>query len=130
MNIRVIIGCCPKPFVEQFNIVQQNAIKSWKHMKHPHVENIRIKESDRILAVATELRKMGIKVIEHRDGLDIEGKDRVQPATIETYDDHRIAMAFSVTGLKTGEITIKDPGCVAKTYPTFFQDLFRLCGTG
>lgn len=42
MNIRVIIGCCPKPFVEQFNIVQQNAIKSWKHMKHPHVENIRI----------------------------------------------------------------------------------------
>jgi 3-phosphoshikimate 1-carboxyvinyltransferase len=86
---------------------------------------IRHHESDRIAAIAAELRRIGATVREFDDGLEIE-PSRLRPAAIETYDDHRIAMAFAIAGLKLGGITIKDPGCVAKTYPEFFGDLARI----
>jgi 3-phosphoshikimate 1-carboxyvinyltransferase len=88
---------------------------------------IRHHESDRIAAIATELRRIGATVREFDDGLEIE-PSRLHPAAIETYDDHRIAMAFAVPGLKIGGLRIKDPGCVAKTYPDFFSDMARLVG--
>ncbi len=83
---------------------------------------IRHHESDRITAVATELRRLGATVEEFDDGLAIE-PSRLHSATIETYDDHRIAMAFAVVGLKVAGVRIANPGCVAKTYPDFFTDL-------
>ena len=83
---------------------------------------IRHHESDRISAVATELRRLGATVEEFGDGLAIEPSG-LHPATIETYDDHRIAMAFAVAGLKVAGVRIANPGCVAKTYPEFFADL-------
>jgi 3-phosphoshikimate 1-carboxyvinyltransferase len=90
-----------------------------------NVKFIRHHESDRIHALATELARMGVKVAEHEDGLEI-APGRPQPAAIETYDDHRIAMSFAITGLKIPGVRIKDPGCVSKTYPHFFVDLAAL----
>jgi 3-phosphoshikimate 1-carboxyvinyltransferase len=86
---------------------------------------IRHHESDRLQALAVELRRLGVSVEEYRDGMLIE-PSRVRAATIETYEDHRIAMAFAVAGLKAEGIRIRNPGCVSKTYPNFLRDLFRL----
>jgi 3-phosphoshikimate 1-carboxyvinyltransferase len=86
---------------------------------------IRHHESDRIAALATELRRAGATVVEFEDGLEIQPSP-LRHATIETYDDHRIAMAFAVAGLKAEGVRIRNPGCVAKTWPEFFDDLERL----
>jgi len=91
-----------------------------------NVAHIRHKETDRIAALATELRKLGATVDEHPDGLVIIPPPRLSPAAIATYDDHRMAMAFALAGLKAEGVTILDPGCVAKTYPGFWDDLAAL----
>lgn len=86
---------------------------------------IRGKESDRIGDVITELRRCGIEAIEHDDGLTITpGQPR--PARIHTYDDHRMAMAFALIGLRVPGIEIEDPECVAKTFPGYFKALDQL----
>ena len=90
-----------------------------------NVKFIRHHESDRIHALAVELARLGVKVVEHEDGLTIEPACPI-PAAIETYDDHRIAMSFAIVGLKIPGVRIKDPGCVSKTYPHFFVDLAAL----
>ncbi len=90
-----------------------------------NVEHIRYKETDRIKAVVTELRRLGVKVEEFPDKLKIE-PGPITPAAIETYHDHRMAMAFAVTGLKVPGIVIKDPGCTAKTFPDYFTRFFRM----
>jgi 3-phosphoshikimate 1-carboxyvinyltransferase len=90
-----------------------------------NVEHIRYKETDRILAVVTELRRLGVKVEEFADHLIIEPSP-ITPAAIETYHDHRMAMAFAVTGLKVPGIIIKDPGCTAKTFPDYFTRFFQM----
>ena len=90
-----------------------------------NVAFIRHHESDRIRALATELRRLGAAVREFDDGLEI-APSTLHPATIETYDDHRLAMAFAIVGLKLPGVRIKDPSCVAKTYPGFFTDLHKL----
>jgi len=83
----------------------------------------RVKETDRIAAMATELRKLGATVEEGRDSLRIEPPARLQPATIDTYDDHRMAMCFSLAALGGVAIRINDPDCVAKTFPGYFDAL-------
>lgn len=88
------------------------------------VGHIRHKETDRIGAVATELRKLGATVEERDDGLRIT-PGILRPATIDTYDDHRMAMSFALAGLQQSGVRINDPGCTAKTYPRFFDDLAR-----
>src|SRR5271154_4180069 len=90
-----------------------------------NVAFIRHHESDRIRALATELRRLGATVVENDDGLEI-APSAMHPAAVETYDDHRIAMSFAVTGLKLGGLKIKDPACVAKTFPDFFDRLAAL----
>jgi 3-phosphoshikimate 1-carboxyvinyltransferase len=89
------------------------------------VSFIRHHESDRLRALATELQRLGASVREYEDGILIE-PSRIGAAAIKTYDDHRIAMAFAVAGLKNAGIRIRNPGCVSKTYPDFFRDLARL----
>ncbi|WP_165227988.1 3-phosphoshikimate 1-carboxyvinyltransferase [Aquisphaera insulae] len=93
-----------------------------------NVGHIRHKETDRIAAIAAELRKLGATVEELPDGLVITPPDAgaTGPATIATYDDHRMAMSFALAGLKVPGVTIRDPGCVAKTYPGFWEDLGAL----
>ena len=88
---------------------------------------IRHHESDRIHALATELARLGGAVREFDDGLEILPSP-LHRALVETYDDHRIAMAFAVAGLKLAGVRIKNPGCVAKTYPQFFKHLASLAG--
>src|SRR5262249_38081585 len=88
-----------------------------------NVEHMRWKETDRVNAVVTELRRMGIGVDEHRDGLTIQ-PGRPAATVVQTYRAHRIAMAFAVTGVAAGGLAIADPGCVAKTFPGFFAQLF------
>lgn len=83
---------------------------------------IRSKETDRIAAVVAELARCGIRADEHEDGFEIF-PGPVRPATIQTYDDHRMAMSFSLLGLRSSGIEIADPGCVSKTFPTFFEVL-------
>ena len=93
-----------------------------------NVGHIRHKETDRIAALGAELRKLGAEVTEQADGLILFPPDRLAAtdARISTYDDHRMAMAFALVGLKVPGLTILDPGCVAKTYPEFWADLGRL----
>ncbi|WP_329182766.1 3-phosphoshikimate 1-carboxyvinyltransferase [Actinacidiphila glaucinigra] len=90
-----------------------------------NIASLRVKECDRIAAVTTELRKMGIEVEEHPDAMYITG-GTPHGAVIDTYDDHRIAMTFAIGGLRTEGVVIKDPGCVAKSFPTFWQTLDTL----
>ena len=93
-----------------------------------NVAHIRHKETDRIAAVANELRKLGAQVAEHEDGLEITPGQHT-PAVIDTYQDHRMAMSFAIAGLKLPGIVIRDPGCTAKTYPRFFDDLDQARGS-
>lgn len=86
---------------------------------------IRAKETDRIAAVVTELQRLGIQADATSDGFRIH-PGRPRHAAVRTYDDHRMAMAFSVVGLASGAVDIVDPDCVAKTYPGFFADVERL----
>jgi 3-phosphoshikimate 1-carboxyvinyltransferase len=80
----------------------------------------RVKETDRIAAMATELRKLGAVVSAGHDQLTVSPPRRLVPATIATYDDHRMAMCFSLAALGGIPIRILDPNCVAKTFPDYF----------
>ena len=85
-------------------------------------QELRVKESDRIAAVAENLRRMGAEVEEFPDGLRIPGRQRLRGAEIASYGDHRIAMAFSIAGLVAdGTTTIEDSACVQISFPTFFE---------
>jgi 3-phosphoshikimate 1-carboxyvinyltransferase len=90
------------------------------------VEHIRHKESNRIGDLARELRKLGAIVHERQDGLQIV-PGKLHGNTLQTYDDHRMAMSLSLAGLRIPGVTILDPGCTSKTYPDFFADLARVC---
>ncbi len=87
-----------------------------------NIEHTRWQETDRIFAMVTELRKLGVPVVEHQDGLEISPSP-ITPAAIDTYHDHRVAMAFSLIGLKVPGIRINDPDCVRKTFPDYFEVL-------
>ena len=95
-----------------------------------NVGNLRVKETDRLAALQTELTKLGAKVRIEGDDLFITppNGNRITPAAIDTYDDHRMAMSFAVVGLAAPApgITINDPACVNKTFPEFFSYLHRL----
>jgi len=88
-----------------------------------NVWNLRVKETDRLAALETELRKLGATVTTTRDSITIDPPATPRPAQIATYDDHRMAMAFAIAGLRVPGVVIEDPGCTAKTYPEFFADL-------
>jgi 3-phosphoshikimate 1-carboxyvinyltransferase len=87
-----------------------------------NVEHVRHKETDRIAAVVQELRRLGITVDERADGLTIH-PGAPSPGTVHTYDDHRMAMSFAILGTVSHGIVIDDPGCVAKTFPDYFERL-------
>jgi len=92
-----------------------------------NVRHVRHKETDRIAALATELRKLGATVDQREDGLTIV-PGRLQGATIDTYDDHRMAMSFALAGLRQAGVRINNPECTAKTYPDYFSDLSATFG--
>jgi 3-phosphoshikimate 1-carboxyvinyltransferase len=92
-----------------------------------NVAQIRHKETDRLAACATELRRLGVSVEELPDGLVIQPA-QPQPAVVQTYDDHRMAMSFAITATRSPGVRIADPACVAKTVPSFWSLLFPLLG--
>jgi 3-phosphoshikimate 1-carboxyvinyltransferase len=93
-----------------------------------NVGNLRIKETDRMAALQTELTKLGAQVRVTGDDLSITPppNNQITPAAIDTYDDHRMAMGFAMAGLPQGSVTINDPDCVNKTFPDFFDTLATL----
>ena len=91
-----------------------------------NIASWRVKETDRLSAMATELRKLGATVEEGADYMTVTPPKEIQPATIDTYDDHRMAMCFSLASLdgaarRGAVIRINDPQCVAKTFPDYFE---------
>jgi 3-phosphoshikimate 1-carboxyvinyltransferase len=86
-----------------------------------NIYNWRVKETDRLNAMATELRKLGATVDEGEDYIYVEPLADVQHAAIDTYNDHRIAMCFSLVAFSNSQVTINDPGCTSKTFPTYFE---------
>ncbi|MCL2710205.1 MAG: 3-phosphoshikimate 1-carboxyvinyltransferase [Planctomycetaceae bacterium] len=91
-----------------------------------NIEHVRFKETDRIADLATELRRFGATVEEHQDGLRITPPTVLTPATVQTYDDHRMAMSFAIAGLRLPGVVICDPDCTQKTFPEFFETLEKL----
>lgn len=88
---------------------------------------LRVKESDRLAAVAENLSRMGARVKEHPDGLDIEGSSTLHGGEIESFADHRIAMAFTIAALAArGETTLRNADCVAVSFPDFYETLEEL----
>ena len=88
-----------------------------------NIYNWRVKETDRLFAMATELRKVGAEVEEGEDYLKITAPKVLKHAAIDTYDDHRMAMCFSLLALDPASVTINEPECTAKTFPTYFDVL-------
>jgi len=88
-----------------------------------NIYNWRVKETDRLFAMATELRKVGAEVEEGEDYLKITPPKQLKHADIDTYDDHRMAMCFSLLALDPVSVTINEPECTAKTFPTYFDVL-------
>ncbi len=85
-----------------------------------NIYNWRVKETDRLTAMATELRKVGAEVVEGHDFIEITPPAQLKHAAIDTYNDHRIAMCFSLVALSDTPVTINDPGCTSKTFPDYF----------
>jgi len=91
-------------------------------VKFTDLGRLRVQECERVVALKTELTKCGAKVIEAGDTLTVF-PSALHGAEIETYNDHRMAMCFAILGLKVPGIKIKNPACVKKTFPNFFQKL-------
>jgi len=90
------------------------------------IASARFKETDRIHAACTELARLGVRLEEHEDGMTIYPCSTFKPSNVQTYNDHRMAMAFSLIGLRFDGITIENPSCVSKTFPNFFEVLEAL----
>ncbi|CDH34979.1 3-phosphoshikimate 1-carboxyvinyltransferase [Xenorhabdus bovienii] len=91
-----------------------------------NIYNWRVKETDRLNAMATELRKIGAEVEEGHDYIRVVPPQKLNHAEIATYNDHRMAMCFSLVALSDTPVTILDPGCTAKTFPDYFNQLEKL----
>ncbi|MBM3495124.1 MAG: 3-phosphoshikimate 1-carboxyvinyltransferase [Armatimonadetes bacterium] len=90
-----------------------------------NVAHIRLKECDRLAAITTELRRLGVRCDEHPDGITIHSS-RPSGAVVDTYNDHRIAMSFALIGLRVPGVAIRNPACVSKTFPGYFAELERV----
>lgn len=91
-----------------------------------NIYNWRVKETDRLTAMATELRKVGAEVVEGEDYISVTPPTSLKHAAIDTYNDHRVAMCFSLVALSDTAVTINDPKCTAKTFPDYFDKLAQL----
>jgi 3-phosphoshikimate 1-carboxyvinyltransferase len=92
-----------------------------------NIASWRVKETDRIAAMAIELRKLGATVVEGSDFISITPPAQIKLASIDTYDDHRMAMCFSLAAFGGAGVRINDPKCVAKTFPNYFAEFKKIC---
>ncbi len=105
--------------------VAYGKLKEHPPLRFVDLGRLRIQECERVVALRTELIKCGATVVEEGDTLTIF-PSQLHGAEIETYNDHRMAMCFAILGLKVPGIKIKNPACVKKTFPNFFQKLAAL----
>ncbi|UOO91262.1 3-phosphoshikimate 1-carboxyvinyltransferase [Vitreoscilla massiliensis] len=104
------------------------AVASGQPCSIRNIESWRVKETDRLSAMTTELRKLGVLVTEGQDYISIHAQAPLKPnVRIDTYDDHRMAMCFSLIALLDTPIIIIEPECVNKTFPTYFKEFAKLC---
>jgi len=90
------------------------------------IASARVKETDRVHATCVELERLGVSVEEHEDGMTIHPVEKMRPAIIQTYNDHRMAMSFALIGLRFDGVVIENPACVSKTFPNYFDVLETL----
>jgi 3-phosphoshikimate 1-carboxyvinyltransferase len=90
------------------------------------IASARLKECDRVSATCRELARLGVEVVEREDGMVIQPCHHMHGDRVQTYDDHRMAMAFALAGLRVPGIVIENPGCVAKSFPEFFDVLAQV----
>jgi 3-phosphoshikimate 1-carboxyvinyltransferase len=90
------------------------------------IASARVKETDRVHATCIELKRLGVQVEEYEDGMTVHPCQTFKPANVQTYNDHRMAMAFSLIGLRFDGVTIENPSCVSKTFPNYFEVLETL----
>ena len=102
------------------------ALKSSKPIEIFNVEHVRYKETDRISIIARELSKLGIKVEEKKDGLILNNSDNLNSADLNSENDHRLFMAFSIAGMYIGNCTVSDPESVKISYPDFISEMKRI----
>jgi 3-phosphoshikimate 1-carboxyvinyltransferase len=119
-----IVGADAVALIDEIPVLAAIAAFSEEGIGVRDAKELRVKESDRIAAIATNLRAMGAQVEEHEDGLRIPGGQTLHGAEIESFGDHRIAMAFSIAALRAqGETLIRGSECAAISYPAFFSTL-------
>ena len=105
------------------------ALKTEGAVRLTGIASWRVKETDRIAAMAAEMNKFGARVVSGPDWIEVErGATVAENVEVATYDDHRMAMSFSLAAAAGVPVVIKDPGCTAKTYPAYFDEFFRIIG--
>ncbi|MBI5410220.1 MAG: 3-phosphoshikimate 1-carboxyvinyltransferase [Nitrospirae bacterium] len=115
--------------IDEFPILCVAAALAQGKTKITGAKELRVKESDRIATVASELRKMGVNVAELEDGLIIEGREKLRSAVVQSYGDHRIAMSLAVAGLLAdGETVVSDTDCINTSFPGFMEIMRKLEG--
>lgn len=120
----VVSGADSAALIDEIPVLAATAPYSENGLEVRDAKELRVKESDRIAAVAANLRKMGAEVEERPDGLRIPGRQRLHGAELDSFGDHRIAMAFAVAALRAeGETLIQGADAAGVSYPSFFEDL-------
>jgi 3-phosphoshikimate 1-carboxyvinyltransferase len=120
----VIAGADTAALIDEIPVLAAIAPHSENGLEVKDGKELRVKESDRIAAVATNLRKMGAEIEERPDGMKIPGGQHLHGAELESFGDHRIAMAFAVAALRAeGETRLHGADAAGVSYPTFFRDL-------
>jgi 3-phosphoshikimate 1-carboxyvinyltransferase len=123
----MFIDCIKTPDLFQTYAVTAAALKLNVHFSG--LQSLRLKETDRIWAVCSELSKMGVEFAypaPHEVTINAQNSRFDKPYSIETYEDHRMAMAFTPLVLKLPSLTIQDPNVVKKSYPTFWADIQKV----
>jgi 3-phosphoshikimate 1-carboxyvinyltransferase len=122
-----IAGADTAALIDEIPVLAAIAPYTQQGIEVRDAKELRVKESDRIASIATDLRAMGAAVEEREDGLKIPGGQSLHGAEIESFGDHRIAMAFSIAALRAhGETLIRGSECAAISYPAFFSVLESL----
>ena len=110
-------------------ILSVAAALSQGHTDIIHAERLRIKECDRLEAMATELTKLGARITQRPDGLSIDGVEALTGGTVDCWNDHRIAMSLAIASIQCqGPVTLVGAECVKKSYPDFWRDFQKLGG--
>ena len=102
------------------------ALKTSKPIEISNVEHVRYKETDRIAILARELTKLGIKVVEKKDGLVLKNSKNLIGADLNSENDHRLFMAFCIAGMYVGNCSVSHPESVKISYPDFIQEMKRI----